>query len=344
MARWRSYTPSISLGAMCGLVLILASAACTSPPSSVATTPPSVGMPGTQDVARHVALISFTARDGRVIPAAVSTPVGKGPFPVVVTIHGGSGDRTADVLEGLASPGSDSPVVRMLNEQPWIIVAPDYRNDWLGAERLDVVDAIEGARTLPGADRDRVAIVGGSNGGRLALMASILSSRSSQCVIAGSPFMTDPLIFMNGEAGLAPFSQATPASLSWMMQTRARMDRPVERSARRQGLTRDEMLRENVIRDHAGKIEARVLLLTSRADEQVPHIMLEGLISALQQDERKGHQILIVEDSLHGFYWGRDGEFGARAGRGPRTPRQHAEEDAVREAMKQFLTGCLADP
>jgi len=62
------------------------------------------------------------------------------------------------------------------------------------------------------------------------------------------------------------------------------------------------------------------------------------------QDKRKGHQILIVEDSLHGFYWGRDGEFGARAGRGPRTPRQQAEEDAVREAMKQFLTGCLADP
>lgn len=43
-----------------------------------------------------------------------------------------------------------------------------------------------------------------------------------------------------------------------------------------------------------------------------------------------------------GFYWGRTGEFGARAGAGPKTPTQWAEEETTRRVMRDFLQRCLS--
>ena len=52
-------------------------------------------------------------------------------------------------------------------------------------------------------------------------------------------------------------------------------------------------------------------------------------------------EVLRVKDSLHGFYWGREGEFGARVGVGPKTAAQYAEEAEARHTMEDFLARCL---
>lgn len=90
----------------------------------------------------------------------------------------------------------------------------------------------------------------------------------------------------------------------------------------------------------ADKIRARVLLLTSRADEQVPDIMVQGLIDGLA---RAGHPatVFAVDKSLHGFYWQREGEFGAREGRGTKTDIQRQEEERALAATLGFFTTCF---
>jgi hypothetical protein len=54
-------------------------------------------------------------------------------------------------------------------------------------------------------------------------------------------------------------------------------------------------------------------------------------------------EVLTVDQSLHGFYWGRDGDFGARSGRGERTPGQLEEEALVRQRALTFLNQCLEE-
>ncbi len=290
---------------------------------------------------RQVSEITIRARDGTELRAVLSSPVGRGPFPVVVSVHGGAGDRPIEVMRQAASPESLSPTTQMFNRQPWIILAPDFRSDWMGAEETDIVDAIRYAAELPQADPGRIGVFGGSNGGRLTLRAASLDPAVSSCLAVGSPFLTDPQVFFTRDLTRPPWSQMSPAANAWNTATRQRLEIAVERSARRQGLSTEALVAERSVVSNAGAIRAPVLLITSRADEQVPHVMLESLIDALSQSGRLS-KLVTVEASLHGFYWGRDGEIGSREGRGAKTSVQLEEEAQVREAVLGFFTQCFS--
>jgi dipeptidyl aminopeptidase/acylaminoacyl peptidase len=297
--------------------------------------------PATGDAAeRTVREIAFPARDGRELRAVMSVPAGKGPFPVLVTVHGGQGDRPLELLRQLAAPDSASPTVQMLNGSDWIIFAPGYRNDWFGAEETDIVDAIRYAAALPMVDASRVGVLGGSNGGRLTLRAAVLEPKLMKCVAAGSPFLASMRLFFDGDTSAPPWSDTPAAAQRWMAMTRGLLQNAVTRAASRSGVNRDTLFARHSAQENAAAIEARVLLLTSNSDEQVPHVMLQGLIDAFSQAGRAA-DVFTVERSLHGFYWGRDGEFGARAGRGPKTPEQLDEEQQVRRTIQKFFGDCL---
>jgi dipeptidyl aminopeptidase/acylaminoacyl peptidase len=231
----------------------------------------------------------------------------------------------------------------MFNSQNWIVFAPDYRNDWFGSEETDLVDAVRFAATLPNADPDRIAVFGGSNGGRVSLRAAITDPTALRCLAIGSPFLTDPDVFFARDTTRPPWSLLSSGANAWISATRDRLILAAGRSAQRQSLTRDELFMQRSIVRNAGKIRAPVLLMTSRADEQVPHVMLESLIGALETAGRPA-RVVTVEKSLHGFYWGREGEFGAREGRGPRTAEQLEEETRVRDEALEFLSHCLGSP
>lgn len=289
---------------------------------------------------RRVEEISIRMRDGRELSAVVSSPAAPGQYPVLVSVHGGLGDRPIEVMRDVAAPDSDSPTVQMFNQQDWVILAPDFRNAWFGAEETDIVDAISFASQLPDVDPEKVAVFGGSNGGRLSLRASIIAPQSMGCVVAGSPFLTNPVVFFEGELSQAPWSTASARAQSWMSTARDRLHPIVNRGAAKTSSADQEFLKAHSVEENAERIEARVLLLTSRADEQVPHDFVEGLIDRLHAAGNPA-EVLTLEHSLHGFYWGREGEFGARAGRGEKTPAQLEEEARTRKQVLSFLNECF---
>lgn len=296
--------------------------------------------PTTDSSPRAVSQITLPARDGRSLKAVLSMPEGSGPFPVLMAVHGGQGDRDYDVLRNVADPRSDSPTVQLFNQRPWIILAPGYRNDWFGREETDIVDAIRYAATLPKADPSRIGVFGGSNGGRLTLRAAVLDPQAVKCVGAGSPFLAHPPAFF-GDKSQPPWSLTSEAAQNWMSRARQLLQGAVERSAARAGQTPEQLLLAHSSQLDAGKIRARVLLLTSRADEQVPAVMLDGLIDAFARSGNPA-EVVALEKSLHGFYWGREGEFGARAGRGPKTDAQLDEEKRAHAATLRFFDDCFA--
>ena len=124
---------------------------------------------------------SFDKVDGkpRMIPAYIYKPAGKGPFPVIVSIHGGP--------EGQSRPRFSSTYQMWLKKLGVAIVVPNVRGSdgygktWLsldnGFKREDSVkdigallDWIEAQKDL---DDKRVAVFGGSYGGYMVLASAV---------------------------------------------------------------------------------------------------------------------------------------------------------------------------
>ena len=124
-------------------------------------------------------IIEFPTFDGRKIPAFYYKPKGKGPFPVVVNIHGGP--------EGQARPRFSSLSQYMLAESGFAVIYPNvrgssgYGKSYLlldnGFKREDSVKDIGGlldwVGKQPELDSKRVAVIGGSYGGYMVLASLI---------------------------------------------------------------------------------------------------------------------------------------------------------------------------
>ncbi|MFN5909568.1 MAG: alpha/beta hydrolase family protein, partial [Planctomyces sp.] len=124
---------------------------------------------------RIVTEMQYASSDGKMIPCVLSMPQGNGPFPMLVTIHGGQGNRDLGYIRTMAAPNNLSPTISAFNEQPWAILAISYRagnGALFGMEQDDVVAGIRFAKQLPRIDSNRVGVVGGSHGGHLALVAA----------------------------------------------------------------------------------------------------------------------------------------------------------------------------
>ncbi|GGG02448.1 hypothetical protein GCM10007304_15550 [Rhodococcoides trifolii] len=95
------------------------------------------------------------------------TPPGEGPHPVAVLIHGGSwrsqyrSDMLNDTAEDLTARGFATWNVEYR--------CPD-QHDW-AATTSDVAAAISHVSSLPNVDLDRIAVIGHSAGGQLAMRA-----------------------------------------------------------------------------------------------------------------------------------------------------------------------------
>ena len=115
-------------------------------------------------------LITFPTHDDRAVPAWLLRPEGDGPFPVVLSIHGGP--------EAQERP-SYSPLYQYLLSRGIGVLAPNVRgstgygrtyqklihHDWGGAELGDFKAAAEYLRSLDWVDGDRLGVYGGSFGG-----------------------------------------------------------------------------------------------------------------------------------------------------------------------------------
>ncbi|MBM44591.1 MAG: S9 family peptidase [Phycisphaerae bacterium] len=114
--------------------------------------------------------VEITARDGLVLPSYVTTPRGEGPWPTVVLVHGGPWARDS---------WGYNPIHQWLANRGYAVISPNFRGStgfgknflnagnrqWYHAMQDDVNDAAAWAVAEGIADKDRLAIMGGSYGG-----------------------------------------------------------------------------------------------------------------------------------------------------------------------------------
>ena len=132
-----------------------------------------IGPPHTSERPRPET-VRFTSADGTTVSAFVYKPDGPGPFPVVVDIHGGPEVQAMPVPE---------PLHEKLLARGIAVLVPNIRGssgyglrhqrliyrDWGGGDVEDLRAAAEFLRQQSWADRDRLAVSGGSYGGFAAL-------------------------------------------------------------------------------------------------------------------------------------------------------------------------------
>jgi len=286
---------------------------------------------------RKVTEMQYPSSDGRKISAVLSMPKGDGPFPCVVTIHGGQGDRDFQYLRTMAAPNPISPTVTAFNEQPWAVLAISYRSGegaLFGMENEDVVAGIRFTKTLPRIDAARVAVVGGSHGGHLALHAAQTMGEEFLCVAVGSPWMTDPFAYMAGDPAKPPLSLVPEKAREALMENGRRLMGGLTRRMGSEDKAK-AVMREQSIEASAERIVMPALFITSLGDEQAPHVMV---LPTIERMKKAGRDVTTytAEKSPHGFYWGRS-VGGARIGRGEKTPEEDAEKQKARETIIAFL-------
>ena len=144
---------------------------------------------------------TFDTVDGkpREIPAWVYKPAGKGPFPVVVSIHGGP--------EAQSRPWFSSTYQMWLAKLGVAIVVPNVRGSagygktYLGLDNgfkredsvKDIGALLDWIETRPELDQERVAVFGGSYGGYMVLASSVHYSdrlKAAVDIVGISSFVT----------------------------------------------------------------------------------------------------------------------------------------------------------
>jgi dipeptidyl aminopeptidase/acylaminoacyl peptidase len=285
---------------------------------------------------RDVSELVYKSVDGRETKAVLSIPKGEGPFPLVVTVHGGNTEKPYGYLRTMAVPNRVSSIVNDLNKEPWAILAVSYRNGFMNLGDDDVIAGIRFGMDLPKVDKSRVALVGGSHGGYKVLQSAIRMGTAIRCVSAGSPWMVDPVTFMKADASKPPFSLI-------YSEVRTRLTaqgRALYNQIQRREGSEDKaqaFLREHSALEGSAKIRVPLLLLTSHADESVPHVLVEPLYARMK-GQGQPVELFTVDESPHGFYWGREeGGRGVRGGRTAKTDEQEKEERRASEKIVSFL-------
>jgi dipeptidyl aminopeptidase/acylaminoacyl peptidase len=124
-------------------------------------------------------LISYPGADDLMIPAWVYKPEGAGPFPVIISIHGGP--------EAQSRPGFSSTVQYWVKELGVAVLVPNVRgSDGYGKTYVamdngfnrkksvgDIGSLLDWIETQPDLASDRVVVYGGSYGGYMVLAAMV---------------------------------------------------------------------------------------------------------------------------------------------------------------------------
>ena len=122
--------------------------------------------------------------DGTYLYAELRLPPGDGPHPAIIYIHGGRGGSPP-------GPGYSRQVRSFLLAEGYAYLDLDYRRYHVGPGELE--DAVAGYRYLcdrPEIDAKRVAVLGDSHGGFIALM---LATRERPAAVVAYAGIADPV-------------------------------------------------------------------------------------------------------------------------------------------------------
>jgi dipeptidyl aminopeptidase/acylaminoacyl peptidase len=151
-------------------------------------------------------LVRFPTHDGRYIPAFLYRPRGSGPFPVVLSIHGGPEAQELPVY-------AYSGLYQYWASRGIGVLAPNVRGstgygktyqrlihrDWGGDELRDFDAAVRYLHSLDWVDPDRIGVFGGSFGGFATLSC-----------ISRLPDYWAAAVDIFGPSNLVTFAQAVP--------------------------------------------------------------------------------------------------------------------------------------
>jgi dipeptidyl aminopeptidase/acylaminoacyl peptidase len=143
------------------------------------------------DKLAKVRWVKYKARDGMTIPAYVTIPQGKGPFPTIVHPHGGPWARDINIYDEWS---------QLLANNGYLVVQPQFRGSTgFGLELWKAGDAEWGKKMQDDlddaalylvekglADKDRLAMFGWSFGGYASLVASMREPQIYKCAAAGA--------------------------------------------------------------------------------------------------------------------------------------------------------------
>ncbi|MGX7953586.1 alpha/beta hydrolase family protein [Tsuneonella sp. HG249] len=156
-----------------------------------------------------VEFINYQARDGQNVPAYITKPKGKGPFPLIVLPHGGP--HVNEVIDY-------DEWGQLLANAGYMVLQPQYRMSvgW-GQKHFDSAygqhglamqdDKDDGVKHLVSkglVDPNRVAMFGWSYGGYAALVASERTPQLYQCAIAGAAVSDPEKSYIMGRSSNAP--------------------------------------------------------------------------------------------------------------------------------------------
>ncbi len=227
--------------------------------------------------------ISYPARDGTVIPAYLSTPVG-GPssnLPLIVMPHGGPIARDTwsyfFLREFLVSRGY---AVLQMNFRgssgygdDWFYAA---HQDWGGLTYDDVVDGARWAIERGIADPKRVGIVGWSFGGYIALLGAQRNADLFRCAVDIAGVSDLNLLIDEGHNFLNYQVEETQIGTD---KAKLKLNSPLQ---------------------HAADFNVPLLMLHGDMDAQVPFEQSEAMDRALTR-AGKPHQMIRLPDGDHQF-------------------------------------------
>ncbi|MFC4725737.1 prolyl oligopeptidase family serine peptidase [Glycocaulis abyssi] len=231
-------------------------------------------------------LISYESFDGLEVPAFVHRPPGDGPYPVIVSIHGGP--------ESQARPGFNAAFQYWQHELGAAVVVPNvrgsagYGNEYVNLDNVflrensvrDIGALLDWIATQPDLDENRVVVYGGSYGGYMVLASLVHYSdrlAGGINIVGISNFVT----FLENTAGY-------------------RQDlRRAEYGDERDPQVR-EFLESISPANHAHRITAPLFIIQGANDPRVPLSEAEQILAAVR--EAGGDPwYLVAMDEGHGF-------------------------------------------
>ena len=246
------------------------------------------------DLARPT-LIRYPTHDERQIPAWLYRPTGVGPFPVILSIHGGpeAQERPLYIYAGL---------YQYLLSQGIGVLAPNIRGstgygksyqklihrDWGGAELGDLEAAARYLRGLDWVDPARIGVFGGSFGGFATL--SCVTRLPDYWAAAVDAF---------GPSNLVTFAKAVPPSwrrlmAEWVGDPETEVDFLMERSP----ITYVDQIKTPLLIIQGAK-DPRVV--KGESDQMVKRLRERGVDVRYEVFEDEGHGFTKRENELKAF-------------------------------------------
>ena len=258
--------------------------------------------------------ITYTARDGLLIHAYLTLPIGVEPknLPMILLVHGGPWSRDDWGFVG-------NSWTQWLANRGYVVLQPEYRGStgygkkflnagdrqWAGAMHTDLLDAVAWAIKQRYADPKRVAIFGGSYGG--------------YATLAGLAF--SPNVFAAGVDGYGPSNLNTMLASfpPYWATTRAQLTRRI-------GDT-EAFLNSQSPLFKVDQITAPLLIGQGAHDPRVNERESDQIVAALRKNGRPVEYI-VFPDEGHGFA----------------NPQNKFRFDAAAEAFLAKYLGGRAEP